>query len=408
MPAAAVFLLVFLLLWASDRSVQKAPRPYWQAIVWLMLAVFLAGNRFNGADWINYKHAFETLATNASAIDGMADSPFEWLFSLMLWVIGRAGLPYEAVVIVVGVFNSVGLVHLLRHTSVEQRNRALALLLLIEGWTLYHEQLRQSVAVTLCLLALLRLLEHRRLAALLLWIAATGFHSSAVVAPLFVLLVRGIQRADNRPISLTRAIVLSVLAFVVISGLFEAVREGLIPIAGLDRLRNKLELYEEHDVFGGTLFTAGLLGYLLGFLLLMPARRLVEERRDFWLSLSWSSALLWTLLGPLLRTQAILIRFEHYLLVFLPLALALVLEQLPPHSFRRAVSAAALSLFAATFPLRVFLNPENIVWSLDYQNYIVSSTLGLDLVDEDLRETLICANLALFDNDFCGRDPAGM
>ena len=54
--------------------------------------------------------------------------------------------------------------------------------------------------------------------------------------------------------------------------------------------------------------------------------------------------------------------------------------------------------------LRVFLNPENLIWSLNYQNSFVYGFLGLDLQNVNLREAQICLNLAFFGNDFCGRD----
>ena len=114
---------------------------------------------------------------------------------------------------------------------------------------------------------------------------------------------------------------------------------------------------------------------------------------------------MWSLLGPLLRTEAILIRFEHYLLVFLPLTFGLLLQR--PKSTTTAQKAPDMllvAIFAMTFPLRVFLNPENVVWTLNYQNTLIYGLTNTELDDDDFRQTLICANLALFDNDFCGRD----
>lgn len=407
MIAIGVFLVVFALLWLADTPASERARRRLSWLIWLVPLLLLAGNRFNGADWINYKRSFDTLAGVGSPIDAMVDSPLEWLFSLLLWAVGQAGLPYEAVVVVIGVFNTAALLYILRGIQVECRGKTMALLLLVEGWTLYHEQLRQSVAVTLCLLALMAVLKHRWLSALLLWFAATGFHSSAVVAPLLLLLAQQTRRSGNQPMSLSRVIIIGVAAFAVISSLLALVRQGMLPFAGLDRLQTKLQLYEEHDVFGGTLFTAGLLAYALGFVVLMSVRKTVAQRREFWLSMCWTAAILWSVLGPLLRTQAILIRFEHYLLIFVPLAFGLLLTHASKVGWRQRLTTVVLCVFAATFPMRVFLSPENVVWTLNYQNMLLYSVLDLELEDETLRETLICANLALFDNDFCGRDPTG-
>lgn len=406
MFAIVVFAVAFLALWMADAPPRPDGRPGRGALTWLVwfvpLLVF-AGNRYNGADWINYKQTFTTLAASGGPVAAVVDSPLEWLFSLLLWAIGAVGLPYEAVVLVVGVFNTFALLHVLKRIGAVRLGRTFALLFLIEGWTLYHEQLRQSLAVTLCLLALVQYVSNRRVGAVLLWIAAIGCHSSAIVTPLLLVLARSVRRSGGKPIPLRSAIVFSVLTFVIVSGLFTAVREGLLPIPGIERLQNKLQLYEEHDVFGGTLFTAGLIGYVLGLVLLLPLRGVVERRGEFWLSFSWSAAVLWSLLGPLLRTQAILIRFEHYLLIFLPLAIGLLLGHKELAGFKRAAVTLFACVFASTFPLRVFLNPENVVWSLNYQNFIVYGALGLELEDDGTREQLICANLALFDNDFCGR-----
>ncbi len=419
MPAIIVFAAVLLVFWLADGRAAGRTGAMAGAAIAVVTLVLLAGNRFNGADWINYKHAFDTLASTPGAVDAMVDSPFEWLFSLLLWAVGQAGLPYEATVFVIGVFNTWALLRVLRAMGVDSPGRTMALLMMIEGWTLFHEQLRQSVAVSLCLLAMLGALRGHWGSAALLWVAAMGFHSSAVIAVGWLPLARQVQRNANRPVSLVWAVLLGILAFGVISGGLALVRDGLLPLPGIDRLKNKLELYEEHDVFGGALFTAGMLGYAVGFVLLMATRRIVLERREFWLSTSYSFAVLWAVLGPLLRTEAILIRFEHYLLIFLPLAFGLLYARpaavspaalpaapaTPPRPRPSFVLSGLIVIFAVTFPLRVFVNPENVVWSLDYQNDLVFPALGLELEDDTVRETLVCANLALFDNDFCGREP---
>ena len=405
MPAIAAFALCFLLLWLADSPATDKGRQRVRWLIWAAPMLLLAGNRFNGADWINYKRAFETLSGEVSALDGVLASPFEWLFSLLLWAIGQTGLPYEAVVAVIGVFNALALTHIIRQLAPDFPARTMALVLLVEGWTLYHEQLRQSVAVTLGLLSLLAAHRGSWLRTAVLWIAATGFHSSAVIAPIWLLLMRQVRRSDNQPMRLTQVLMLGAVAFAVIAGGLTLLRQGLLPIAGLDRLQTKLELYQEHDVFGGALFTAGMVAYALGFLVLMAVRRRVVARGDFWLSFAWTAAILWTVLGPALRTQAILIRFEHYLLIFMPLALGLLLQRDDERGWGRRARTLVFCVFAATFPLRVFLHPENLVWSLDYQNTVVFNALSIELEDADLREALICANLALFDNDFCGREP---
>jgi len=403
MIAILVFAAAFALLWWADAGAVDGRRGPLAWLSWLVPFVLFAGNRYNGADWINYKAGFEMMAGIASPVEAVAASPFEWLVSLLMWALGRLGASYEAFVFVVGTFSVFGLQSIFRRIGVSSPGKTFALLMLIEGWTLYHEQLRQSVAVTLCLLALIDTRRGAWLRAICLWIAATGFHSSAFIAPMLLFLAGHIHRKGNRPVTVAWTILSAGSLFLIIAASLAVLRQGLIP--GLDRIQNKLVLYEEHDVFGGALFTAGLLGYAIGLGLLLRVRKAVEARAEFWLSLCWSASVMWSLLGPLLRTEAILIRFEHYLLVFLPLTFGLLLQR--PKSTTTAQKAPDMllvAIFAMTFPLRVFLNPENVVWTLNYQNTLIYGLTNTELDDDDFRQTLICANLALFDNDFCGRD----
>ena len=403
MIAILVFAVAFALLWWADAGAIDGRRGPLAWLSWLVPFVLFAGNRYNGADWINYKSGFETLAGIASPVEAIASSPFEWLVSLLMWALGRLGAPYEAFVFTIGTFSVFGLQSIFRGIGISLPGKTFALLMLIEGWTLYHEQLRQSVAVTLCLMALIDTRRNAWLRAIFLWIAATGFHGSAFIAPMLLFLATHIHRKGNRPATVTWTIVSAGGLFLIIAASLAVLRQGLIP--GLERIQNKLVLYEEHAVFGGALFTAGLLGYVIGLALLLRVRKAVEARTEFWLSLCWSAALMWSLLGPLLRTEAILIRFEHYLLIFLPLTFGLLLPSpTPAVGPSRAPGMLLVAIFAMTFPLRVFLNPENVVWTLNYQNTLIYGLTNTELDDDDFRQTLICANLALFDNDFCGRD----
>lgn len=404
MPAIAVFVLVFAIFWWAGRRTDPQQTGGLMVLVWVVLFVVFAGNRFNGSDWINYKIVFENLSGSRGIIDGISESPFEWLYSLLMWILGQIGLPYQSTVIATALINVAALMALLRSIAPHHPAKIVAFIFLVEGWMLYHEQLRQSLGISLVILSLLAYLNERRISALLLWILAIGCHTSAAIAPLLLFLVERIRRNDNLPITVPMAALFGVGLFLAVSTALEVVRLGILPSILTQRIGLKLELYDEHPVFGASVFTAGMIAYGIGFLLLLSIRDEVRRRQEFWFSLAWSAALLWAVLGPLLRTQSILLRFEHYLLIFLPVAMGLALRS--DRNITPAIQgwlAPLFIVFAFTFPLRTFLHPEHLVWTLDYENAIIQPLLGIELEDEDVRRALICANLLFFENDFCPR-----
>lgn len=409
MVSAVLFhsvIVVLLLIGGALESNKTVSR---RRIVFYFIVLVFAwgGNKFNGSDWMNYLTAYH----DVSAVDSMqvvlATAQFEWLFTLWMWVFGSNEFPYEAFVFSVAVVNTSCLLWFLTKVDVRRWGWLLATLFLILGWSIYQEQLRQSLAISFLFPFYIFVARRRFLPALLMLVLATGFHSTAIFGLTVAAVILLIQHRKGVPPTLKQLVVASLMFASVVLVYHGAGRFGVFSMIGLRGLQAKYNYYLTDDVYGQSLLNLGMLAYLIGFCILWAARRRRKDNMPFWYSVAWTAAMLWCLIGPWLRTTAILIRLEWYLLAFLPFAVAAYgSDPIYPRMVvetRRAMGVMGGWLLAATFMGRVLISPEYEPWVDNYQNIflgIFSDSHDLRYGEEDFRREEICSNLKLY-NNFC-------
>jgi hypothetical protein len=364
-----------------------------------VLFLIFAGNRFNGLDWINYLDIYNAMP-GISLANGLLLSPFETLFSTLMWTCASMSLSYGWFVAAIATVNVAALAFVTARSRNIEPTFCLAVLLLIEGWTLYHEQLRQAVAVSLCLVGAWWLVRGHRWRFVGAVLIASGFHITALFALSLAILDYRIKHT-KRALSVTEALVLAgVLAAGVWSVLFFADLNGFA-IIGLGSIQDKFTAYRQSGIYGASLFNAGLIAYPLGFVALLVAGHRCRETADPWLAFAWSAALLWCVLGPVFRSMAILIRLEHYLLIFLPFAVAVSeIQQLSTYGNYLLRKSFAL-LFAATFFVRIAISEEYRGWIGSYYNVFLESLSSRPLPRADDRAYNICKYLGVEANVSC-------
>ncbi|NKI67889.1 hypothetical protein GN109_00525 [Collimonas pratensis] len=390
-------LIVFILL-LSDIFF-KGNR--WKSIfLFFILFLVWGGNELNGADWLNYSKEYERLTDIRSIFEVGALGQFEWLFSILLWMFSSLKIPYLGFVAFIGLINTSCLMWVMGKLKIENRGQVLAMLFLIEGWTLYHEQLRQAVAVSLCMVAFVQFINKKKLAAFFIVFIATGFHSSAIFSLAIFYLIRVIEKRDGKPISIKESIYASLILIFGIFVILEFVKYGVFSHLGLIRLQEKFAIYQSDEVYGSSLFTAGIVAYPIGLFILLQYRKLAINNANIWYSLAWSGAILWCFLGPCLRMIAILIRFEHYLLIFFPFVIGIY-----SFSFKGKkeykFSWLLIFLFSCTFMVRIAISPEHQIWINNYQNTFLGYLFGLPEDDMNKRQEIICNHLSEVGNNFC-------
>ena len=396
---APLFFLVIIAIILAIKLLKNNEKLELFALFFILLFVW-GGNHFNGADWINYLKEYNRLSDFSNPVDAVFYANFEWLFSLFMWGFSVGGFPYEFFVAAIAFTNIFFLLRLLSWLDVRNKETVLVSLFLIEGWSLYHEQLRQSLAVTLCLMAAYFFMRRRNFLCVIYFIVAFGFHSSAIFFAVILFIIWRVVRNGGAPLGIMNILYLTVIfAFGMIAfGLLVGV--GFLDYFGLERLRDKYFEYQNNDVYGSALFNAGLVAYGFGFLILLQFKRHVVSQKNVWISVAWSCALLWCFLGPLLRTVSILIRFEHYLLIFFPFVLGVYgykTERLNKNVFGYAASL----LFAATFLVRIVISPAHNVWVQNYDNLFISFLTGSAIDISDARQDEVCLNLSNEGNNFC-------
>ncbi|MEO6922095.1 MAG: EpsG family protein [Collimonas sp.] len=398
--AGIFYVISILLLGLSDFS--EKLKKYRYIFFFLILLVIWGGNRFNGADWINYINVYRGFNDENSILNVIYLGRFEWLFSIWMWIFSRAGIPYEGFVASIALVNILCLLWVIKKVRIESIGLCLITLFLIEGWTLYHEQLRQAIALSICLVAAVHFLNNRKRLAYFLIVFSTGFHSSAFFSLLFFYVINRVLRRKNAPLSL-HEIILTSLAIVSSVGIVVvAMKLGVLNLIGLSRLQEKFEYYETDQLSGSSLINVGMIAYLLGFCILLWYRKTVLRQRVAWLSFAWSMAILWCFLGPWLRIFAIFTRFEHYLIIFIPFAVCVYSSSADQNVKQIAQRTLITILFSATFFIRIALNPEHQIWVLNYQNVFVSLIFDMHLDNVDVRKDVICENFSQYDNNFCG------
>lgn len=368
--------------------------------LFLILFFVWGGNQFNGADWINYLKEFERISGFSSPLDALRDGNFEWLFSLYMWAFAIAGMNYEVFVASIALVNIFFLLRLLRLLDVRNREFILVLIFLIEGWTLYQEQLRQSIAVTLCLMATWHFMQKNKFACLIYFAVALGFHTSAIFLIPMLIISKMVDAGDGRPLKVIQILKITVILIIGSFVVGSLISLGAFEYFGLERLQGKYFEYQDSEIYGSALFNAGLIAYGIGFLIILQCRNYVVAQNNSWSSFAWSCALLWCVLGPALRTFSILIRFEHYLLMLFPFIVAVYGKQSVKISSTHLVHLTSF-LFAMTFLVRIFASPAHDVWVQRYNNLFVSFLIDRPLEAPEARRNDVCFNLKTQGNSFC-------
>lgn len=394
------YVISILLIGFSDLS--EKLKKYRYIFFFLILFVIWGGNRFNGADWINYINVYDAFSEEDNILNVFYSGRFEWLFSIWMWIFSRVEIPYEGFVASIALVNISCILWVIKKVRVESIGLCLMALFLIEGWTLYHEQLRQAIALSICLVAAVHYLDNRKWLAYFLVVLSTGFHSSAFFALLFFYVIHRVSQRKNLPLSLREIILASLIIVGSVGVVVMAIKLGALNLMGLSRLQEKFEYYQMDELSGSSLINAGLIAYLLGFCILLWYQEAVFRQRVAWLSFAWSMAVLWCFLGPWLRIFAIFTRFEHYLIIFIPFAICIYSDSVDQNVKQITQRTFVMLLFAATFFFRIALNPEHQIWVLNYQNIFVNSIFNISLDDVGIRKDEICENFARYENNFCG------
>ncbi len=396
--SAPVFLFAAAILLCCTAIFESKKVQLWS--IFFILSMVWGGNHYNGSDWLNYVANFNTLS-QLPLPEAMSESPFELGFTFLLWVTGKAALNYWVVVAAIGMFNAYALCRLLAASDIRDPGPAAAFLFLVEGWILYQEQLRQSIAVSLVILAILETLRRRYIVAGALVLFGATMHGTALFGLLLIHLTAEIARRNGEPPPpLTTVMWAAATGFATLF-ILVLTQLGVFYTVGLDRIGTKLDTYQGDSTYGTSLFTAGTLAYAVCVPLLLVSYPIIKRERKELASLAWSAALFWCVAGPFFRVFAVFIRFEHYLLVLMPLAFFVYQRQEPSDRMvARWLSVAAL-LYASTFSIRQFLQPENFAWSRNYQNAVVNTVLLLPLTDVQSREQEICEGSADYGANLC-------
>lgn len=365
-----------------------------------ILTIVFGGNHLNGADWINYLDEFSRLGEGQTFTEAIFSGQFEWLFSALMWGFSRNDLSYESFVLFVAFLNIVLIFNVFKIIKIRNSSTVLILFFLIEGWTLYHEQLRQSLAVSLGLISVAIYLNGHRHVSLFLVFLAAGFHNSGLFIVILLLIAEMVQRNAQNPVNLKRLVAVSLLLMAAIFLILLVGEFGLYGLVGLTRLQEKFQIYQGDDVYGSSLFNAGLLAYGIGFAILLQTKQLVIDQRNVWISVAWSAAMLWCLMGPWLRTVSILLRFEHYLLIFFPFVVGMYKEA-DTVNWQKIKTMAFLFVFSLTFSVRIAISPSHMVWLDDYQNIFLNWIFDKDSQSFEQRKQAICENLKFNESNFC-------
>lgn len=140
--------------------------------------IFLTSLRWNtGFDWFPYYDYFTSLVSSKSYIQ----SWFEPLFSLFTYVVSRLTGNYNVYLFIVSLFSIIVFVCWIK--LVPENGSKLIAFISSYSFILpfYMGALRQSIAIAISSVGLLRLINKKQLSAIFLFLIATFFHYSAVL-----------------------------------------------------------------------------------------------------------------------------------------------------------------------------------------------------------------------------------
>jgi hypothetical protein len=391
-----LFVIVLIYIGVLFKKYKKTETIY----LFFVLTIVFGGNRFNGADWINYLEEYNRVKSYESLIETINLGNYEILFSITMWGFSQLNMDYIYFVSGIALINITAILWVINALKIKNKEFILILLFLIDGWTLYQEQLRQSLSVSISLIAIYFYIKSYKYIPYIFVLIAMGFHSSSIFIILIFFLANQIVRNNNQPLPIGRVGILVVKIALLFTVAVAVLNSGVLGQFGLSRLQDKVLYYQNDSVYGASLFNAGLIAYLIGFSILLYAKPLISEQNCSWLSVSWTCALLWCFLGPLLRSLSILMRFEHYLLIFFPFIIGIYFEK---NIFirRRILCNIAMIIFSSTFIARILISPSHQIWVQDYQNIFVNTMFGLNIDEPEVRQETICNHFESLENNFC-------
>lgn len=370
-------------------------------LIFTVLFIIFGGSHYNGADWINYTNVYEKL-NEISWLEMLRSPPFEILFSIIAKLYSTSNFDYQIFISTIALFNLLLLMLISKNIHVTNTPFLFVMIFLIEGWSLFQEQIRQSIAVVLCLFSAYEYFRLNKKISYALLLVAIGFHNSAILGVMYLYIANRVQKNAKGPL-LNRDFVnifCSIIFFLIL----------IIAIANIDIfksifppvLQQKIEFYISDETSSSSLLNFGLFIYPIGFAILGARRDYVVACRNYWLSFAWSVAIIWCVVGPFLRVIAIFTRFEHFFLILLPFALVTYGKEGGAGLVTR--NKIIYFIFSLTFAVRLLIQPAQNVWVNNYQNIFASIFLDVEIEDVDLRKDKVCEVLFDSGNDFCGID----
>lgn len=395
--AYIIYILLFVLLIFIPRRLQ----PLQLVLVFTLLLVIWGGSSQNGADWIWYNKYYLAISQSDTFEAASQVSSFETGFVVLMYLCSKVGLEFQYFVYLCAAASSISWLYFVKNITPYVNVALVSLILfLIDGWTLYNEQLRQAVGISIGLIAFIQWQKGNTKASLLLLVSSVLFHRSTIVMLLFFALERYLKQHRDKWFSLGLSLKILFGVFAILFGVDFVVSSGFLSLFSGNPLVDKLIAYNVDESYGNTIFSLGMISYLLGLVVLIPSFKLVNSSNNKQLQLCWFITLLWCLVGPILRIQSIFIRFEHFFIIFIPVLLGL-LWRLKQPIVNKVVLNGIIIIFVLSFTFRVLLQPSQLIWVRNYQNDFLNLVSGLENQDVDLRKIDICNNLKENNNNFC-------
>lgn len=371
------------------------------SIIFLTLFFIFGGSHFNGADWINYTNVYDKL-NETRWLDVWSSPPFEILFSLTAKLFSSNDLDYQLFIAIIALFNLILLIYLAYKVKVKNISLLFLMIFLIQGWSLFQEQIRQSIAVVICLFSVYQYFKLNTKNAFVLVFIAIGFHTSAIFGLLYLYVASKIASADGAPLSMRNFgfvigfLVLAMASLVIFTKVISF--ESILPTLWWQ----KLNYYINDEISSSSLLNFGLLAYLIGFFILIARRNYVLACKNKWLSFSWSLSVMWCMVGPFFRVIAIFTRFEHFFIILIPFAFVYYEWKNERILVESNFSKIVQIVFALTFTVRLLIQPAQSVWVNDYQNVFAAYFFDIQAEENELRKDRVCDVLLNSGNDFCG------
>jgi hypothetical protein len=372
----------------------------------LLLLFVFAGSIGNGADWIWYYDAYDEMRGAAGWGEALTRSPFEAGFSVLMYGLAASQLPAQSIAITCGTIYAIGWTWFIRtNTPYVSVTSASALLLLVEGWMLFNEQIRQGIAVIVVLAAYVVWLRQMRWTAFGLIVLASLFHRSALFGVILLWLSSRIQVTDSARVIVSYVGSLALALFSAFWLMVAMANLGflqLLPAA----IEERVLAYLSNDNYNQYVLTWGLLLHIVAVVLsvcALPTVRAVGNKAIFD---AWLFSLCWGALGPVLRLNGAFVRFEHYFLIFVPVLCAFLLSQSRASTLDTRVPGVKLAtivglLLCTLLFAKIMLNPIQQSWVSRYQNAFLFAVTGEAIEPADVRKWRICENLLDHGSDFC-------